>query len=308
MLIREPLVHATYFYLRETPGSNPTRRQEWHDLFVTDTQRILQSVAGWLALPAPTLPAIPMWDAQPPLIPQTLMQTGELQGRTNASAWFTAYALRNMLLLRVVVSRPGEHEQAVWSMLDEASGIQSNAESWLHTTRYWCGMAPRTPDELNHEHSQPIKAPFGVLCLGWNASPHLLVYPDAKTEARAVLFLRSLASQLDWYPVQAQYLLGQYETRSFIATRNQQTALEHVAQSVQEWGAPTRRNRLRSLSPLQGELDTLERTYGDILTDRTSTEAASHEVRALMAEYRLALLQNGLWDSAPTAWEAQIAG
>lgn len=307
MLIREPLVHAVYFYLREAPGDNPDRRRDRHAAFVSDTQRMLQSVSGWLAMAPPAIPEIPVWHSAPPHSPQPIMQTGELQGKTNASAWLTAYALRNMLLLRVVVSRPGEHDVNVWSMLDESLGNAPTTPSWLSTTRYWCGLAPRPPEDLEHDRLMPIKTPFGVLLLGQAHTPHLLVYPDARTEHRATQFLRSLASQLDWYTVQARYSLEQYENRVTNVTRTQQQALEQVSQSVQAWWNVGRRpDRLRSLAPLHNQLDTLEKTYEHVLSDLAATRGAAQQVRGLMAEYRLTLMQSGLWDAAPSVWEAQV--
>ncbi len=121
------------------------------------------------------------------------------------SALLGAYALRNMLLLRVIVMRSGDHEQTVWPMLDEILSGTPTTPSWLHTTRYWCGVAPRPPEDLEQERLQAIKTAFGVLCLGNGTRPHVLVYPDARTESRANIFLSSLAAELDWYTVQARY-------------------------------------------------------------------------------------------------------
>ncbi len=64
MMIREPLVQATYYYLREAPGDSPTRRQDRHDVFVTDVYRTLQTLSNGLALTMPDRPAIPMWEAE----------------------------------------------------------------------------------------------------------------------------------------------------------------------------------------------------------------------------------------------------
>jgi len=44
-----------------------------------------------------------------------------------------------------------------------------------------------------------------------------------------------------------------------------------------------------------------------VLSDLHAVQAAGHEMRALMAGYRLALMQSGLWDAAPTVWEARVA-
>jgi hypothetical protein len=308
MQIREPLVHATYYYLREAPGDSPARRQDRHEAFVTDTHRVAQSIAGWLSMPAPALPRINLWEADPPPTVQPLMETNELRGQINAAAWLRAYALRNMLLLRVIVMREGEHEPTAWALLDAALGTHPATPSYLQTTRYWCGFAPRLPEDLEAGRLLPVQTPFGVLCLGVNNSAHVLVYPDARSEQRANHFLRALAPQLDWYPIQARYRLEQYQDHAARAARNQQQALDHVAESVQYWAAPTRQTRLGTLLPLQAELDAVEKTYDDVLADMKTTRAAAQEVRALMAEYRLTLMQSGLWDAAPTIWEAQVAG
>ena len=53
MLIREPLVHATYYYLHEAPGDSPARRQDRHAAFVEDVQRIQNALTGWLSMSAP---------------------------------------------------------------------------------------------------------------------------------------------------------------------------------------------------------------------------------------------------------------
>ena len=307
MNIREPLVHATYFYLREAPGDGPTRRLERHESFVADARHRLQSLAGWLAISEPSLPPIPVWETAGPAHLQPLMQTGELEGRTNASALLAAYALRNMLLLRVIVARAGEHDQTVWSMLDAALGDSPATPSWLHTARYWCAVAPRPPDDLEHERLQPVKTPFGVLCLGQDEQAHLLVYPDARTESRASVFLGSLAVQIDWYAVQARYRLDAYMDRASNATRQQQQALDKVAQAAR-WGDGTADAGQRlSPAPLHAELDMLESTYRDMLADLSATQAAAQDVRALIAGYRAALMRHGLWDAAPTVWEAQTA-
>jgi hypothetical protein len=307
MNIRDPLVHATYYYLREMPGDSPARRHDRHEAFVADASRMVRSLAGWLSIPAPAIPAIPAWESAPLLDLQPLMQTGELQGRIPASAWLTAYALRNMLLLRVVVMRVGEYEPSMWALLDEALGSAPTTPSWLHTTRYWCGFAPRPPEELEQDRSLPIKAPFGVLLLGSGTAPHLLVYPDARTEGRASAFLRTLSAQLDWHLVQARYRLADYEDRASDAVRAQQTALEQVAQTMRDLSAPGGQQRLRSLMPLQMQLQTLETTYEKVLADLAATKSTAQELRTLMADYRLMLMQSGLWDAAPTLWEAQVA-
>lgn len=307
MMIREPLVQATYYYLREAPGDSPARRQDRHGAFVADVYRTMQSLSGWLALPTPDdMPAIPVWEAEPPRYVQPLIEPRVLEGRTNALAQLGVYALRNMLLLRVILSRAGEHEQSVWSMLDETLSSTPMTPYWLHTTRYWCALAPRPPEDL--EQSPPIKTTFGVLCLGNGKRPHLLVYPDARTENRANAFLATLAAELDWYVVQARYRREAYESHASGVVRNQQRALEQVTHAAQVWTVPGDLPRLQTLEPLHAELSALESTYADVLSDLQLTHAASQDMRALAGEYRLALMQNGLWDAAPTVWQARVAG
>ncbi|HEX3052342.1 MAG TPA: hypothetical protein VHP83_16900, partial [Aggregatilineaceae bacterium] len=148
MNIREPAVHVTYYYLREAPGDSLTRRQDRHEAFVTETHRLLQLVSGWLSGPTPAMPAIPFWESSSPASLQPVMETGELQGRISASAWLYAGVLRNMFLLRVLVSRSGEYDPTTWTMLDEALGSAPTTPSWLHMTRYWCGLAPRPPENF----------------------------------------------------------------------------------------------------------------------------------------------------------------
>jgi len=307
MIIREPLVNTTYYYLREAPGDNPARRQDRHDAFMTDVRHILHLLGGRLAISETSVPAVPAWEGEPPSDAQPLIPPSQLRGRTNASAVVAAYVLRNMLLLRVVVSRAGEHEQGVWSVLDEVLGSSPTTPSWLRTVRYWCGVAPRPPEDLEMDRSLPIKAPFGVLCLGHAGSPHLLIYPDARTEARAEAFLRSQAVRLDWYPVQAHHRLDEYMDHASGSARNQQQALDQVTRLMQNWTGPAEQNYSRALAPFQAELDTLEATYGSVLADLSTTQSAGRDIRALMSEYRLALMHSGLWDAAPTAWEAQVA-
>jgi hypothetical protein len=305
MIIREPLVQATYYYLREAPGDSPARRQDRHQTFVTDVYRTLQSLSNWMALTVPDMPTISVWEADPPRSVQPLMDSGVLEGRTNVSALLGAYALRNMLLLRVIVTRSGEHEQTVWSMLDERLSAVPTTPSWLYTTRYWCGVAPRPPEELEQERMQAVKTAFGVLCLGNEAHPHLLVYPDARTETRANAFLGSLAAELDWYTVQAHHRRNVYESHASAVVRNQQRAIERVAHAAQTWTAPG--GQMRTLMPLHGDLDALEAVYADMLADMQTTSTAAQDMRALAAEYRLKLMQNGMWDAAPTVWQAQVA-
>ncbi len=305
MMIREPLVQATYYYLREAPGDSPTRRQDRHDVFVTDVHRTLQALSSGLALTMPDRPAIPMWESEPPRAVQPLMDSGVLVGRTNVSALLGAYALRNMLLLRVIVMRSGDHEQTVWPMLDEILSGTPTTPSWLQTTRYWCGVAPRPPEDLEQERLQAIKTAFGVLCLGSGTRPHLLVYPDARTESRANVFLSSLAAELDWYTVQARYRREAYESHASAVVRDQQRAIEQVTHTAQTWTTPA--GQMRSLTPLHADLDALEAAYADVLADMQTTNTAAQELRTLAAEYRLMLMQHGMWDAAPTVWQAQVA-
>ncbi len=307
MLIREPMVQATHFYLREAPGDNDARRRDRHDAFVTDARRQLEALAGWLALPAPALPAIPAWQGAPPDEPQPLIAVAPLQGLTNATAVLAAYALRNMLVLRLAVMRAGEHDQNTWAMLDQVLNRPPNTPTWLDMTRYWCGIAARPPEDLEQERLQAIKTHFGVLCLGSVGQPHMLVYPDARTQTRADLFLRAQAPQLDWFPVQARHRLHAYTDHASRAARQQQAALDKVAQAAQAWGPPGQLAGVRALAPLQADLDTLEATYGAVLADLTETHAVAQELHTLALEYRLALMRSGLWDTAPTVWEAQVS-
>ncbi|MBP8973528.1 MAG: hypothetical protein KBH93_06595 [Anaerolineae bacterium] len=306
MLIREPMVQATHFYLREAPGDTDARRRDRHDAFATDARRQLEALAGWLALPAPALPAISIWEGAPPDEPQPLTAVTSLQGLTNATAVLAAYALRNMLVLRLAVMRAGEHDQSTWAMLDQVLNRPPNTPTWLNMTRYWCGIAPRPPEDLEQERLQAIKTYFGVLYLGSADQPHMLVYPDARTQTRADLFLRAQAPQLDWFPVQARYRLQAYTDHASRAARQQQAALDKVMQAAQAWGPPDQLAGVRALSPLQAELDTLESTYGAVLADLTETHAVAQELHTLALEYRLALMRSGLWDAAPTIWEAQV--
>jgi hypothetical protein len=307
MIIREPQVHATYYYLRAAPDDTAARRQDRHHLFVIEAQRILQSLAAWLAMPDPVLPAIPFWDGEPSRSVLPLIDAHTLEGRTNASAMLRAYALRNMLLLRVVIVRAGDYEETVWTMLDEALGRAPTAPSWLYTTRYWCAVAPRPPEELEQERLQPIRTGFGVLCLGEGEIPHLLTYPDARTEARAWAFLTGLAAELDWHTAQARYRLDTYANNASQIARKRQQALDQMRQSADLWAATGAPNRLRTLVPLGENLAALETAYADALADLSATRSAAQDVRALMAEYRSTLMRNGLWDAAPTVWEAQVA-
>lgn len=307
MLIREPLVHATYYYLREGSGESSARGYERHTIFVEDAHRMLQSVAGWLAMPAPTLPAIAQWEAPAPSEAVQVMQMGELRGQTNAYAWMAVYVLRNMLLLNVAISRAGEHEQTVWPMLEEALGRSPTTPTWLHTARYWCGVAPRPPIELEHDHLTPMQTPFGVLCRGQSAASHVLVYPDARTEQRANAFLNSLAMKLDWYPVQAHYCLESYEDHVSSSARAQRDALDKVSQAVQPRKTQNGGDRPGSLAALHSRLSTLETAHDYALNDLAATEQAAREMQNLAAGYRLKLMECGLWDAAPTVWQSQVA-
>lgn len=307
MNIRDPLVHATYFYLRETPDDSGMRRAERHDVFVSEVRRMTQTLAGWLALPVPDEVALSEWSGGAPDQPQPLMQPQTMQGRTNASAVLRAYVLRNMLLLRVIVARGGEHEPPVWEMLDDVLGPVPTAESWLHTARYWCGVAPRPPEELEQTRTQPVQAAFGVLCLGHGDMSHVLTYPDARTEQRANTFLNTFAPRLDWYPVQAHHLTHTYANYVAGVTYRQQQALDRVAQSAQVWRAPTQNNIMQSLAPLHDQLDDLETLHQDVIGDLTRTQHSVRDLRALALNYRLELMQSGLWSAAPTVWQAEVA-
>lgn len=307
MLIREPMVQATHFYLREAPGDTDARRRDRHDAFVTDVRRQWEALAGWLALPAPALPAISVWQGAPPDEPQSLAAVAPLQGLINATAVLAIYALRNMLVLRLTVMRVGEHDQSMWAMLDQVLNRPPNTPTWLDMTRYWCGIAPRPPEDLEQERLQAIKTHFGMLCLSTVDQPHMLIYPDARTQTRADLFLRAQAPLLDWFPVQARHRLDAYTDHASRASRQQQAALDKVMQAAQAWGSPGQLTGVRALAPLQAGLDTLEATYGAALADLAETHAVAQELHTLALEYRLALMRSGLWDAAPTVWEAQVS-
>ena len=302
MLIREPMVQATHFYLREASDDNEARRRERHEAFASDVCHHLEALAGWLALPAPVLPPIPVWQGAPPDEPRLLVAAEPLRGLSNATASLSAYILRNMFALRLTVTRAGEHDQGAWAMLDDVLNRPPHTPSWLSMTRYWCGIAPRLPEDLEQGG---IKTYFGVLSLGNGEQPHVLVYPDARTQARAEWFLGQQALQLDWYLVMARYRLDTYTDHASRAARQQQAALDRVLRAAQTWGPASNLTGRSALVPLQVELDTLESTYREVLADLTHTHAAAHELRTLAAEYRLALMRSGLWDSAPTVWEAR---
>lgn len=300
MLIREPMVQATHFYLRAAPDDNEARRRERYEAFAGDVRHQLAALAGWLALPAPALPTVPFWQGAPPDEPRLLVTLEPLRGLSNATASLCAYVLRNMFVLRLTVTRAGEHDQGAWALLDDVLNRPPNTPSWLHMTRYWCGIAPRLPEDLEQGG---IKTHFGVLSLGNGEQPNVLVYPDVRTQTRAEWFLSQQALQLDWYPVMARYRLDIYSDHASRAARQQQAALDRVLRATQTWGPPSRLPR--ALMPLQAELDTLETTYREALADLAQTHAAAHELRVLAAEYRLALMRSGLWDTAPTVWEAR---
>ncbi len=305
MIIREPLVFATYYYLREVPGEGAARRDELHAAFVDDARGMVQSIAGWMAMPAPVMPPIPMWSLAAPDDLQPLAKTSELKGRTNATAWVGAYVLRNMLLLRVVLARAGEHDEGAWKMLNQVLTPAPTTPSWLHTTYYWCGTAPRMPETLEDGRSMPIQTPFGVLSLAVTESSHVLVYPDARAEARANRFLRIQAPHLDWYPVQARHRLEEYLERAARATQSQQRALDQIASAMQDW-ANGGVLRTGALLPLHEQLALLETAHARALDDLTETRAAAHELGSLALGYRTRLVQSGLWDAAPSLWAAQV--
>lgn len=306
MIIREPAIYATSYYLRETPGDSPTRRHERHAAFVEDAGQMLTSLAGWLSMPAPALPTIPEWEQAPPETAVVLAETGPLQGKVNASAWLRVYALRNVIALRVILARTGEHDQHVWPMLDEALGDPPQTPWWLHTTRYWCGIAPRPPEDLEPARQSPIQTAFGVLCLAPEHAPHVLVYPDARTENRAVVFLNQVTPVLDWYPIQARYRQDSYDTHASDMVRAQRVALDRVAQSVTGWpgGAQLSWGAMRAQTV---DLETLESTYSAALDDLLVTQTVAEELSALAAGYRLVLKESGLWEAAPAQWEAKVA-
>lgn len=306
MLVREPLIYATYYYLRDLPDDSPARRDERHAAFVADTHTMIRSVAGWLAMDTPDLPAIPVWTLEPPADIQPLAKTSQMVGRTNASAWVGAYALRDMLLLRVVIVRNGEHDPDTWSLLSEALGSAPATPSWLDTRLYWCGMAPRLPEAMEDGRLLPVQTPYGLLSLAQSAPAHVLIYPDARTETRANAFLRALAPRLDWHPVQARYRMEQYDRHASRAMQAQQRALEQVDRTVQAWPLRDDRRGLRALAPLNLELTTLETTYATVVADLDTTQRAAQGMQALAASYRRALLTSGLWDAAPSLWQAQI--
>src|SRR5690606_12958693 len=217
MIVREPLVQATYYYLYEAPGDTSDRREDRYRQFVEDTQRMLASVAGWLAMPAPEMPRLAAVNS-PPRTLRPLMELAELRGHTNAAAWLQAYALRNMLLLRVVLARPGDHEHTIWRTLDESLGHEPTTPNWLATARYWCGMAPRLPEDLDAQFPQTMRLEFGLFSPG-EADAHLLLYPDARSETRARPFLSVNVPRLDWYPVEARHTLVRYHDHGARAGR-----------------------------------------------------------------------------------------
>ena len=308
MIVRDPLIYATSYYLRAEPDDTAARRAARQATFAEELERVAHHLAGWLALPAPELPTLPAWEGEGPRTLHQVVAVQTLQGQAGLSAALSAYMLRNMWLLRVIVARSGEHTPDVWEQLDAALDGDGTAECWLHTARYWCGMAPRPPEPLADERAQPVQAAFGVLCLGRDAQPHVLVYPDARTRNRANAFLRTLAPRLDWYAVQARHRLDVYTDRAATAARRQQQALERVDRSAQLWEAPASAWRLgmSTLAPVQAELAALETLHRDVSDDLRNTRAAAAELRALADEYRLLLMQNGLWAAAPTVWEAEV--
>lgn len=305
MIIREPLVQATYYYLFEAPGDTSARREDRYHQFVEDTQRMLVSVAGWLAMPAPEMPRLAPVD-RPSRTLYPLMEPAELRGHTNAAAWLQAYALRDMLLLRVMLARPGDHEHTVWRTLDESLGEAPTTPTWLATSRYWCGMAPRLPETLDTQFPQTMRLEFGLFSPS-DADAHLLVYPDARSESRARQFLGQNVPRLDWYPVEARYTLARYHEHVARMGRAPQAALDRVAQTVQGWTASDARSRLRSLDPLHGEIIALEASYHETLRDLDTTRSTAMALNRLTAEYRLALMECGLWDAAPAVWEGRVA-
>jgi hypothetical protein len=110
--------------------------------------------------------------------------------------------------------------------------------------------------------------------------------------------------RLDWYPVQARRLLDAYIDRASDAARNQQQALDQVTRMAQ---VPGEQSHSRALVPFQVELDALQTTYADVLADLSTTQSAARDIQRLVSEYRSTLMQSGLWDAAPTVWEARVA-
>jgi hypothetical protein len=80
-----------------------------------------------------------------------------------------------------------------------------------------------------------------------------------------------------------------------------------VVGTVHDLAVPVGRPRLHSLIPLQEQLQTLEATYERVLDDLAATKSTAQELRVLTADYRLTLMQSGLWDAAPSLWESRVA-
>lgn len=307
MIVRDPLIFATYYYLYQSPDDTAARRADRRGEFDAEVRRMSQALAGWLALPMPNLPELDPGTGDQPHDPHPLMEAQTLHGRTNASVVLRAYTLRNMLLLRVIVARGGEHEQSAWEMLDDALGPVPTAESWLHTSRYWCGVAPRLPESMGQERAHPVQAAFGVLCLGHGPQAHVLVYPDARTEQRANTFLTMLAPRLDWYPVQARHRMATYANYVSTVAYRQQRALDRIMQATHMRAAAAQPGIHYGANPLHTELDSLETLHNDVIGDLAMTHSAVGELRSLAVDYRLELMQSGLWSAAPTAWQAEVA-
>lgn len=307
MIVRDPLIHATSYYLRAEAGESAARRAARRELFAEELRRVARQLAGWLALPAPQLPTLPTWEGDGPRTLQLVLEAQALQGPSGFSAALSAYVLRNMWLLRVIVARNGEYAPEVWEQLDAVLNGAPPAESWLHTVHYWCGMAPRPPEELAETRTQSVQATFGVLCLGHETQPHVLVYPDARARHRANAFLRTLAPRLDWYTVQARHRLSAYTDHAAIAARRQEQALERVSQAARLWEIPFPAWRLgtSALASFQAELSALETLHREVNEDLRHTRAVAAELHALADEYRLLVMQHGLWAAAPTVWEAE---
>ena len=299
MIVREPLVQATYYYLYEAPGDTSDRREDRYRQFVEDTQRMLASVAGWLAMPAPEMPRLAAVNS-PPRTLRPLMELAELRGHTNAAAWLQAYALRNMLLLRVVLARPGDHEHTVWRTLDESLGEAPTTPTWLATTRYWCGMAPRLPEDLDARFPQTMRLEFGLFSLG-EADVNLLVYPDARGESRARQFLSQDVPRLvsgrrytlARYHEHVARMGGRRKWRSIGLRRRSTTGLRRTRAAV---SSPIR------CMPRSSRSKVLSRDVA-----RSDTRATATALNRLTTEYRLALMESGLWNAAPTIWEGRVA-
>ena len=166
-------------------------------------------------------------------------------------------------------------------------------------------MAPRLPEDLDARFPQTMRLEFGLFSLG-EADVNLLVYPDARGESRARQFLSQDVPRLDWYPIEARYTLARYHEHVARMGRAPQVALDRVAQAITA-GLRRTRSRLRSLDPLHAEIVALEASYHETLRDLDTTRATATALNRLTTEYRLALMESGLWNAAPSIWEGRVA-